>query len=79
MNLYKNKYYYFVSYSHERGFGCIEINLSEPKIKSQDQVINVGKYITEKFMNGKEVCILNFILIRTEIIWFWQKEFKGRE
>lgn len=51
------KYTYFVSYSHDNGFGMIEI-FSDNKVETFDDVLNLASTVKKK--NGLDVVILNW-------------------
>ena len=51
-------YKYFVSYSHERGFGNMSLTLEE-KIKSHEDITLITEYIKQE--GRKQVIILNFV------------------
>ena len=60
------RYKYFVSYSHQKGFGCCEIALSR-KIKTWKSIQEINELL-EKNQNLKGVVILNLIKLRKERI-----------
>lgn len=55
------KHKYFVSYSHNNGFGMIEI-FTDLKVKTYDDVIKLRETIKET--NGLDVIILNWIKLK---------------
>lgn len=58
----KRKYYYFISYSHEQGFGNSRCELGF-ELNSPDSIDKISKLICE--WNGfKSVVILNFIRLK---------------
>jgi hypothetical protein len=63
-----NKYYYFVSYNHSKGYGNGEYIL-EQKIEGIDILNELARYIEgQNGFSKKVVVILNFILLRVEEI-----------
>lgn len=62
------KYEYFVSYTHDNGFGNSSVTL-EQKIDSYELILEIAKKITKDGNFNSQIIILNFILLK-EIKWY---------
>ena len=58
-------YTYFVSYSHEQGFGCMEL-FCERRIKNFSDIQETKKNIEDK-TKLRKVVIINYILLNKKI------------
>lgn len=57
------KYEYFVSYTHDNGFGNSSVTL-EQKIDSYELILEIAKKITKDGNFNSQIIILNFILLK---------------
>ena len=58
----KHKYYYFISFSHEHGFGNSRCKL-DFKLNSQESITKIQKLLCE-WNDVKGIVVLNFIELR---------------
>jgi len=59
-----HEYVYFISYSHSRGFGNVEVNMSDEMIDI-DAIHSLAKEIEES-LSLKDVMIINFFPLRLQ-------------
>lgn len=62
------KYEYFISYTHDNGFGNSSVIL-EQKIDGYELLLEIAKKITKDSNFNSQIIILNFILLK-EIKWY---------
>ena len=62
------KYEYFISYTHDGGFGNSSVTL-EQKIDGCELLLEIAKKITKDCNFNSQIIILNFILLK-EIKWY---------
>ena len=58
-------YYYLVSFSHERGFGHIEVSRNTP-ITTIEDINGIARDLQERLNTLSEIVILNYQLLRKE-------------
>ena len=57
------KYEYFISYTHDNGFGNSSVIL-EQKIDGYELLLEIAKKITKDSNFNSQIIILNFILLK---------------
>lgn len=58
-------YTYFISYSHNKGNGCMEL-FRNKKIKTFDDIKSINKFIEDTY-KLKQVIVNNYILLNKKI------------
>lgn len=62
------RYVYYVSYSHEQGFGCCQIFADGGPITTMENILRIRSWIADNSdgkLRTEEVLLLNWILLRT--------------